>query len=155
MYVLVIRILLKNWQLVSQLGQEPSFMICWFLLVIYQAFHSIPVWSESFTSLIRKIQALVYSTLLSLSLNNSKRNSFELLLLNIFIFALSLDSYAILCVDNKDMPLFVYYIAMLLGVVCYHTHITQLCFSLCLLHTSLPLHVCVITFASFQRIWTM
>lgn len=96
-----------------------------------------------------------YSTLLSLSLNNSKRNSFELLLLNIFIFALSLDSYAILCVDNKDMPLFVYYIAMLLGVVCYHTHITQLCFSLCLLHTSLPLHVCVITFASFQRIWTM
>lgn len=66
-----------------------------------------------------------------LSLNNSKRKRYKLLLLNIFMFALLLDSNATLCVYDI---FFVYYLAMLLGVVCYHTCIT--CFSLCLLLTS-------------------
>lgn len=39
-----------------------------------------------------------------LSLNNSKRKRYKLLLLNIFMFALLLDSNATLCVYDKDMP---------------------------------------------------
>lgn len=109
-------------------------IICWFPLVINQAFHSIPVLNEYFTSFIRNLHCSCLLHTMLLSLNNSKRKRYKLLLLNIFMFALLLDSNATLCVYDKDMPFFVYYLAMLLSVVCYRTCIT--CFSLCFLLTS-------------------